>query len=73
MKRHGIFGGWFTLGGVRGRLSYLFSSIFSYLFFTVLIYLLFLFGFQAFLGVALTGSQLPTEYIRYFHLCAIVF
>ena len=66
MKRHGVFGGWFTLGGVRGRLSYLFSSIFSYILLTVILYLLFLFGFQAILGLALSGSQLPTEYIRYF-------
>ena len=47
MKRYGIFGGWFTLGGVRGRLSYLFSSIFAYIFFAVLIWLVILFGFQA--------------------------
>ena len=67
MKRHGIFGGWFTLGGVRGRLSYLFSSLFSYIFFTVIIYLFFLFGFQLVLGLALSGFQ-SIDFSKYLFL-----
>jgi uncharacterized membrane protein YhaH (DUF805 family) len=68
MKRHGVFGGWFTLGGVRGRLSFLFTSIFSYIFFAVILYLIIIFGFLAIFGIAQSDIQLPIprDYIRYF-------
>ena len=57
MKRFGIFGGWFSLGGKRGRLSFLFSSFFSYLFLGIIAYIAFIFGLPTFFILALSGNE----------------
>lgn len=73
MKKYGVFSGWFTLSGTRGRLSYLFSSVFAYIFIVVLIWLFFFFGFQTILALALLGSEVAIDYSRYFLFMPIGF
>lgn len=71
MKRFGIFGGWFSLGGKRGRLSFLFSSFFSYLFLGIIAYIAFIFGLPTFFILALSGNETAIEFSKYLILFPI--
>jgi len=57
MKRYGVFSGWFTLGGVRGRVSFLLASIVSYFLLSILYFISFSLGFASILVTAFSGSE----------------
>lgn len=65
MKKFGIFSGWFSLGGKRGRISFLFSSLFSYLILGIIAYLAIIFGLPTFFILALTGNETAIEFSKY--------
>jgi len=65
MKKFGIFSGWFSIGGKRGRISFLFSSLFSYLILGIIAYISFIFGLPTFFILALSGNETAIEFSKY--------
>ena len=65
VKKFGIFGGWFSLGGKRGRISFLFSSLFSYFILGIIAYIAIIFGLPTFFILALTGNEAAIEFSKY--------
>ena len=65
VKKFGIFSGWFSLSGKRGRVSFLFSSLFSYLILGIIAYVAIIFGLPTFFILALTGNETAIEFSKY--------
>ena len=65
VKKFGIFSGWFSLGGKRGRISFLFSSLFSYLILGIIAYIALIFGLPTFFILALSGNETAIEFSKY--------
>ena len=65
VKKYGIFSGWFSLGGKRGRISFLLSSLFSYLILGIIAYIAIIFGLPTFFILALSGNETAIEFSKY--------
>lgn len=57
MKKYGIFSGWFTPSGKRGRISFLFSLIFVYLICSLIIYISIILSIPTALILVFSGNQ----------------
>jgi uncharacterized membrane protein YhaH (DUF805 family) len=57
MKRYGIFSGWFTLFGVRGRISHILVLLVAWIVFCISLYLLFFSGITAILVWEIASPQ----------------
>ena len=57
MKKYGIFSGWFTLFGVRGRISHILVLLVAWIVFCISLYLLFFSGITVILVWEIASPQ----------------